>query len=225
MSCSSVKTTIRASVLAVAVMSVGCGHSPTTPIPPYQPPTPTPTPTLNYTISGAVTELVDGEPVPVEGVVVREYSTNQSVVTDAKGVYAIAGIKVTHSSIVATKEGYGTFATTFTGTIDTKLDVRIVRFVYYTLSGMAYELTSAGRVPIAGIVLYCDGCGSPVGHTFVTTDAEGLYSFSYVLAGVTEVQVDGQRDYQYVGPNLGRYAVQIQTPGDTRFDFEFARKK
>jgi hypothetical protein len=100
-----------------------------------------------------------------------------------------------------------------------------VRFVYYTLSGMAYELTSAGRVPIAGIVLYCDGCGSPVGHTFVTTDAEGLYSFSYVLAGVTEVQVDGQPNYQYVGPNLGPYAVQIPTPGDTRFDFEFARKK
>ena len=42
---------------------------------------------------------------------------------------------------------------------------------------MVYETTPDGRVPLEGVVLYCDGCGSPVGHTFVTTDTNGLYRF------------------------------------------------
>lgn len=49
------------------------------------------------------------------------------------------------------------------------------------LSGVVFESTAAGRVPVAGVSVYCDQCGE-VGHTFVETDANGVFRFSGDIA-------------------------------------------
>ena len=179
---------------------------------------------VTYTLSGAVTEMTEGGPVPVEGVRVEESSTHQSAMTNENGFYSMSGIQATNSSLVASKVGYVTVTTPLIATADTRVDIRIMRIVTYTLSGMAYELTPAGRVPIEGVVLYCDGCGSPEGHTAVTTDADGLYSFSWVFRGITYLQVIGKEGYQYVGPASTVLGVPVTTVGDTSFDVEFVRR-
>jgi hypothetical protein len=208
-----------ATLLAFSVMSIACGN-PIVPDPP-------PSPELNYTVSGAITEMTAGGTLPVEGVRLTVLRTQLWAITDANGLYSIPGVTSRAGNISLSKDGYKPSTTTFASTADLRLDFRVERLTYYTLSGLAYEITAAGRVPLAGIVLYCDGCGSPVGHTVVTTDAEGLYRFAWVPPGITELMVEGKEGYAYVGPASqfnGWSIVSIRTPGDTRFDFEFVRR-
>ena len=47
----------------------------------------------------------------------------------------------------------------------------------YTLSGVVFEVTSAGNIPVEGVTVYCDPCGPPEGHSFRSTGADGVYSF------------------------------------------------
>lgn len=97
----------------------------------------------------------------------------------------------------------------------------------HTLSGLVFESTVSGRVPVAGVEVYCDACGSPTGHTFFTTAGDGLYSFGWAYNGVLPllVQKDG---YTVVGATavlsngMGRRLVTIS--GDTQFDIEVARR-
>ena len=99
--------------------------------------------------------------------------------------------------------------------------------VAYTLSGVAFESTASGRVPVEGVHVYCDGCGSPVGHTSVFTAGDGAYSFGwaynstlpllvqkegYAVLGATEVLSNG----------MSRRSVTIN--GDTQFDIELIRR-
>lgn len=39
-------------------------------------------------------------------------------------------------------------------------------------------------MPVDGVEVYCDSCDSPIGHTFVYTDATGVYSFGWARNGV-----------------------------------------
>jgi hypothetical protein len=92
--------------------------------------------------------------------------------------------------------------------------------VTYTLFGTIFEVTPTGRVPIEGVEVYCDGCGSPTGHTSVYTDAEGLYSLEWSQNGATRLLV-GKAGYQLVGqvPNPNG-EITATVNGDTRFDIE-----
>jgi hypothetical protein len=65
----------------------------------------------------------------------------------------------------------------------------------FTVSGVVFEMTPTGRVPVEGVTLYCDSCGSPGGHTFTSSDGEGRYSFAWSVNGVHVLQVwkDGFR--------------------------------
>ena len=96
-----------------------------------------------------------------------------------------------------------------------------------TLRGIVFESTAAGRVAVAGVEVYCDGCGSPDGHTFVYTATDGTYSFSWTYDGVVPLLVrkDG---YSVLGASRSfpdgtgvRNALVI---GDTQFDIELARR-
>ena len=97
----------------------------------------------------------------------------------------------------------------------------------YTLSGVVTELRSAGTVPAAGVQLYCDSCGSPDGHTFTLTDANGFYSFSWARNGVHPLLVwkDG---YVVLDPSRtladGTAVKNATVDGDTRFDIEITRR-
>ena len=91
----------------------------------------------------------------------------------------------------------------------------------YTLFGTIFEVTSTGRTPIEGAGLYCDGCGSPVGHTSTYTDADGFYSFAWSPNGPVPLFV-GKDGYDVVGNP--KQPIVATVNGDTRFDIEFVRR-
>jgi hypothetical protein len=95
--------------------------------------------------------------------------------------------------------------------------------VTYILSGVVFEVTDAGEVPIEGVELYCDSCGSPEGHTFVNTDADGFYSLAYAHDGSHPLFVT-KAGYQIFDPTdqLGRITATVR--GDTRFNIRLTRR-
>ena len=104
-----------------------------------------------------------------------------------------------------------------------------------SLSGVVYELTTTGRKPIAGALVYCELCGKET-HTFATADDGGFYQFSGDLATgggvwlasgvVTPLAVGGwfNKDFEDPPgqPRPGWRDVLIT--GDTRFDIELVRR-
>ena len=96
--------------------------------------------------------------------------------------------------------------------------------VTYVLSGVVFEITAEGRVPIEGVEVYCDSCGSPDGHTWVSTDAGGLYSLSWSANGVHPLYVT-KAGYQIFDPaGVVRDTVDATVHGDTQFDIELVRR-
>ena len=97
----------------------------------------------------------------------------------------------------------------------------------YTLSGVVFEMTPTGQVPVEGVELYCDSCGSPVGHTFTSTDANGSYSFSWAQNGVHSLLV-WRAGYDVINPTRrlsdGTAVRDATVVGDTRFDIQIVRR-
>jgi hypothetical protein len=97
----------------------------------------------------------------------------------------------------------------------------------HTLRGIVFESTAAGRVAVAGVEVYCDGCGSPTGHTFAYTETDGSYSFSWAFDGAIPLLVR-KEGYSVLGASgtfpdgTGIRIVTIR--GDTQFDIELARR-
>jgi hypothetical protein len=97
----------------------------------------------------------------------------------------------------------------------------------YTLSGIVSEVTAAGSVPAEGVQLYCDSCGSPDGHTFTSSDANGFYTFAWARNGVHPLLVwkDGYLVIDPSGALVDGTAVKNATvDGDTRFDIQLVRR-
>ena len=209
-------------VISVGLLLSGCegpSASPTSPGPP--------TPTGTYTLSGVVTELTPAGMAPVEGARVEEARSRRFAMTDANGFYSLSRLSAANTSVSVNKSGYVSNTRTVTISGDTQLDLSVERIVSYVLSGVVFEVTELGQVPIEGVELYCDGCGSPVGHTFVLTDALGLYSFSWTLNGLNAIFVT-KAGYGIVDPSrtlLDREGrVKITVNGDTRFDIQLERR-
>jgi hypothetical protein len=164
---------------------------------------------------------------PVEGAQVTVLIGGGAARTDANGFYSLSGLAATNNSVSVSKPGYVTDRKTVTISADTQLDIRVERIMTYVLSGRVFEVTEAGHMPIEGVELYCDGCGSPVGHTFVLTDTDGLYSFSWTLNGLNPLFVT-KAGYVIVDPTgklLDREGrVQVTVNGDTRFDVQLVRR-
>lgn len=179
---------------------------------------------VTFTISGDITEMTEAGPVPVAEMLVAEPSTRTSTLTDENGSYTLAGIRAMSTAISTSKPGYVNETKPLTVSGDTRFDIRVARIGPFTLSGIVYEQTSDGRVPLEGVVLYCDSCGSPVGHTFVTTDSDGFYSLSWVLNGKTFLQFISKEGYRYAGP-IEQLGIPVMINGsNTRFDIELVRR-
>lgn len=106
-----------------------------------------------------------------------------------------------------------------------------------TLFGEVFESTPTGRVPIAGVTVYCDACGA-FGHTAVQTDSHGVYRFSGDLSAGGGVWVSGATTPLNVGkegyrdpdglPSLtwrvsGQGWREVRIDGDTQLDIELVR--
>jgi hypothetical protein len=95
-----------------------------------------------------------------------------------------------------------------------------------SLSGVVFEMTQTGQVPVPDVSVYCDACGE-VGHTWQTTDAAGFYKFSGDVArgggmwlspantAYLIVKKDGYRD-----PPV----LNVTVKGDTSFDIQLVRR-
>ena len=104
----------------------------------------------------------------------------------------------------------------------------------YSLSGVIFEVTSAGTTPVEGVEVYCESCGPPLGHSGRFTGTNGFYSFdggAGAAAGVVEVMFSKPG---YVLPNqpdqsgpdgLGWMgSVNVRITADTRYDVQITRK-
>ncbi len=95
-----------------------------------------------------------------------------------------------------------------------------------TLSGVVFEVTSAGNAPVESVQVYCDACG--LGHASTYTDGNGAYSFSDVKTAVYPLWV-AKQGYDLAKPTgragtgwLG--SINAEVNGDTRFDIELVRR-
>ena len=93
--------------------------------------------------------------MPVEGVLISEDGSSKAATSDQSGRYLISVVRSMTSTFVSSKPGYviGQTAVTISG--DTRLDIEIVRVKRYTLSGVVFEVTSAGNVPVVDAWVYC----------------------------------------------------------------------
>lgn len=207
-------------ILTAALVLAGCsGSSPTSPAPVPRGPVAT------FTLSGTVFETAAHGRVPLAGVIVAELTSGQRAMTDDAGFYSLV-VPVTSRFVEISKHGYLTTTKPVSVAGDLRLDFEMARSGPYTLSGMVFEMTAEGRVPVEGVSVYCDSCGSPEGHTFADTDNEGLYSFGWAQPGEVAliVRKDGYGLGSPVrnGPLEGWIVAIIN--GDTRFDIELVRR-
>ncbi|HET7695826.1 MAG TPA: carboxypeptidase-like regulatory domain-containing protein [Vicinamibacterales bacterium] len=211
---------------SVAVLLAACGGGPSLPTA-LPPPPPPPPPAVTYVLSGAVSEMTSAGSAPVQGARVIEMVSGRTSVSDQDGRYSIDGLTAISRSVSVTKAGYivATGAVTMSG--DTELDIRLERIASYVLSGVVFEMTAAGQVPVEGVELYCDSCGSPVGHTFVYTNAAGAYRFEWSQNGVHPLFVTkaGYDIFDPTGELLDSYGrIHATVRGDTRFDVQLVRR-
>jgi hypothetical protein len=209
-------------LLSLVILSSACDLGASSPTSATRPPTPTTT----YTLSGTVSEMTADGSTPIQGARVASES-GQAALTDANGLYSIPGLLASSRSVSISKGGYVTETRTVTLTADTQLDIRLERIASYVLSGVVFEITPAGQVPIEGVEVYCDSCGSPDGHTFVYTDASGFYSLAWTFNGVHPLFVT-KAGYEIFDPTgtltdfHGRISATVK--GDTRVDIQLARR-
>jgi hypothetical protein len=99
-----------------------------------------------------------------------------------------------------------------------------------TLSGVVFEIVNAERMPVAGVEVYCDACGPPLGHTLTRTDSNGTYELNGAPAGLTRVLLSKSGfklpEPAWVGPGgIGWMGgVDVAVNGDTRYDIEIVRQ-
>jgi hypothetical protein len=207
----------RLAILASVVLALcACDSRGPTPVSPSQ--------TTTYTLSGVVSERTASGLVPLQGAQVHEERYGRPATTDGNGVYTIAGIPGPTGSVTARKEGYTTVRKTVDVSADTRLDLEMSSLESQILFGIVYEMIGTDRAPVSGVSLYCDACGSPSGHTFAETDADGAFSFSWTNNGSTPLLVrkEGYRLAAAAGDPDGWIIAEVN--GNTRFDIALVRR-
>ena len=211
-------------ILAVATFVAGGCESSSNPT---SPTIAGPDPRQTFTLSGVVTEMTLSGVTPVDGALVQETRSQLGATTDKDGHYRIPGLSAGSGAVRIVKEGYIISTSNVDISADAQLDVRIQLIAAYILSGVVFEITSSGRVAVAGVQLACDSCGSPADHTFISTDAGGRYSFAGLMNGMHQLQV-WKLGYALADP-AGTHGSRVEyinttVDGDTQFDIEVVRR-
>jgi|SRR5687768_6890503 hypothetical protein len=96
-----------------------------------------------------------------------------------------------------------------------------------SLSGVIYESTPTGPVPIPGVLLYCELCGEST-HTWATADANGFYLFPgdpakgggvWLAPGRLTPVLVGHEPQPWINRKLD-----VLIAGDTRLNVELVRR-
>jgi hypothetical protein len=201
----------RAAVLTFAASAIGCGSTPTAPADVES----------GYTLTGTVTEMAAGARVAVEGAVVRHEATGRSAATDGGGRYTLADLPGRMATITVMKDGYENA----TGSVDlftsTSLDVLMIRrrapLPNPALSGIVYESSGSGQVPLAGVVVE-----NGYTHGSSITDANGRYrlEISSGELGMT----DGFAQIMASKEGYAPFLREVVVEGETRLDIELVRR-
>lgn len=199
----------------LAIVTAACGGGPPTT------PTPLPTPTRpTATLTGLVFAMTATGLKPVEGARVRLEigSFRLDALTDAQGLYSMTGLYEGSSSITTSRDGYDTDTRRATVSGDMRLDIGVVPRVPHTVSGVVFEMTPSGRVPIEGVFV-TGSWDYPV-----TTDSQG--SFLLDTCGDSPcLFYNGDRLSIYLSKD-GYQQVErdLRINGDTRFDIQLVRR-
>ena len=122
-------------------------------------------------------------------VMYRKHDRSEVPTRTATGSTASRGCTPAPAASGSFKEGYETSTRDVDISSSARLDIRIVAVISNVLSGVVFEVTASGRVPVEAVHLYCDSCGSFNGHTFTDTDALGRYTFVWSRDGIHALQV------------------------------------
>jgi hypothetical protein len=146
--------------------------------------------------------------------------------TDAQGLFTLTGIVAGTGTLYVNGSGYGGTVRVVVVDSDIRVDVQLAPSGSSTLSGLVFEVTSAGPVPVEGVDVYCDSCGK-LGHTYARTDPKGTYNFASVYGGDTPLLIR-KPGFRVVGASRrfadGYELKSTMANGDTRFDIELARE-
>ena len=198
--------------VSCAVSLAACGDTPSAPEPVRTP----------NTLSGTVSEMSGNRPLGLEGAVVTHVATGQSVRTDRSGAYFISELPAGMTTVTVAKDGYDPVTTSVGVFGDARLNLQLVRrrepLPPAALSGVVYETTAAGRVPVAGVHVEDSNT-----HISSTTDAEGRYRL--VFEGIDRSLFDGsvslyvaKQGYQTIS------RLEMGVSGDTLLDIEIVRR-
>jgi hypothetical protein len=197
--------------MTVSASATGCGNHPTAPG----------NPQAGYTLSGTVTEIDAGTLIPVQDAVVTHVPTGRSAATDSSGQYVIPDVPARQATVTVMKDGYEIATRSVNVSGDTRLDLQLVRRPEPrpgpTLSGVVYESSGAGDVPVAGALVE-DGYT----HRASIADATGHYRlvFSAGELGMTDGFVRIQVSKQGFDPVVR----ELVPEGDVRLDIELVRR-
>lgn len=195
-----------ASLLAWCVLasfSAGCDSTPVTPAAPSPAAPPTP-PAARHTLSGTVSELVDGLPRPVGAdltvwvwVEQGTMGSSQSARTDQNGRYSLP---VPDSRVFATSAKRGALQPCLATTevrSDTTLDVELISesdtlsarvpdrwlSAHPLVTGIVYAPTEGGRLPLSGATITADVLVD-VYQAFTKTDEQGRFFLCRINAPI-----------------------------------------
>jgi hypothetical protein len=202
--------------IAISMWACDGGRRSSNPISPSPPPAAGPT----YTLSGMVFELTPTAQQPVEGARVQLVigSLNLDAVTDPNGFYSMTVLHGGIGFITTTRNGYEVDTRKVTISGDVRLDIGVVPRVPHTVSGVVFEMTSSGQVPIEGA--YVTG---PWDYP-VNTDSNGIFSLS-VCGDSPCLFYEGDKFNAYISKDGYQPVIkEVTVNGDTRLDIQLVRR-
>jgi hypothetical protein len=161
-------------IATIVALSAACGSEhvqpPTAPAP--QPPT--------FALTGTVMEARAGGRSPAWNVTV-EISARHVTLTDRAGNFSIPGLTEGSYRLHVRSPLHEPLSTTVPIQGDTRIDLEVVVLPVYTVSGIVYEDTEDGPIPLPGVFVN----NSDI-HDSARTDATGAYRV-LALRGVAPI--------------------------------------
>jgi hypothetical protein len=180
-------------------------------------------------MSGTVTEMTPAGPLSVVGVRVAltDAGNARFVVSDQNGHYSIPNLHNGAVQVQSTRNGFETDSRVVMLEGDTRFDIQLIRIPpppTFTVSGVVFEMTAAGQVPVQGVWMWCDDCDQSDIELPLLTDANGFYTFSGLTNGVHPLLLS-KSGYSVVAPTPGHGPGEtaVTVNGDTRFDIQLAK--
>jgi Carboxypeptidase regulatory-like domain len=195
--------------ILIVVLAAGLAGCDGVVAPPPTAPTAPTRPTA--TLSGLVFTVTPTGLSPIEGARVRLEigSYRQDALTDQSGRYRLTDLYDGSSSVTTTRDGYDTDTRMVPISGDVLLDVRVELRVEHTLSGVVFEMTPSGRVPLEGAAVEWI-------HDIYETTSDGFFTFSGVFNGANALSAS-KEGYQKV-------FLTPMVKGDSRFDIQLVRR-